>query len=145
MDGEEFKRIRSTLKLGAAALGHALGYEGSDANIARTVYRLESGRSIPKPIWRLMAMFGAFGVPVAWVGEVAQRKHSERPKWANEAVAPADYGQETIVDVAAKPAPPAPPPPPTDHGPAKTLSRSRRCVPAAVKAIADRAAGKREM
>jgi hypothetical protein len=56
MDGKEFKKIRvEHLKLSAAALGHALGYEGSDANIARTVYRLEAGRRpIPRPIGRLL-------------------------------------------------------------------------------------------
>jgi hypothetical protein len=42
MDGAAFKKIRVKLKLSAAALGHALGYRGADANIARTIYRLES-------------------------------------------------------------------------------------------------------
>jgi hypothetical protein len=64
MNGADFKKIRLKLNLRAAALGHALGYEGSDANIARTVYRLEAGRRpIPKPIGRLLEMFDAFGVP----------------------------------------------------------------------------------
>jgi hypothetical protein len=42
MDGAAFKKIRVKLKLSAAALGHALGYRGADANIARTIYPLES-------------------------------------------------------------------------------------------------------
>jgi hypothetical protein len=85
MDGKEFKKIRvEHLKLSAAALGHALGYEGSDANIARTIYRLESsGRRIPKPIERLLEMFKFFGVPWAWAGEVTHRKRE--PKWADRA------------------------------------------------------------
>jgi hypothetical protein len=64
MNGADFKKIRLKLNLRAAALGRALGYEGSDANIARTVYRLEAGRRpIPRPIGRLLEMFDAFGVP----------------------------------------------------------------------------------
>jgi len=64
MNGADFKKIRLKLNLRAAALCHALGYEGSDANIARTVYRLEAGRRpIPRPIGRLLEMFDAFGVP----------------------------------------------------------------------------------
>ena len=79
MDGQEFKRIRKGLKLSAAALGHALGYEGSDANIARTIYRLESGRPIPRPIGRLLEMFDAFGVPRAWAGEAGRDSRAGEP------------------------------------------------------------------
>lgn len=82
MTGEEFKRIRLKLKLSASALGHALGYEGSDANIARTIYRLEAGRPIPRSIGRLLEMFDAFGVPRAWAGETAQRQHAKQPQWS---------------------------------------------------------------
>jgi transcriptional regulator with XRE-family HTH domain len=131
MDGQEFKAIRKRLKLSAAALGHALGYEGSDANIARTIYRLESGRPIPRPIARLLEMFDAFGVPRAWAGETAQRKHEARPKWSGrpaganggttekiveirqrlaaelssrlQAAAPANHGPETADDMANRP------------------------------------------
>src|ERR1700730_849106 len=101
MDGQEFKRIRKGLKLSAAALGHALGYEGSDANIARTIYRLESGRPIPRPIGRLLEMFDAFGVPRAWAGEAAQRQHDARPKWsARPAGAARDGGAtERIIEI----------------------------------------------
>ncbi len=60
----------------------ALGYEGSGANIARTIYRLEAGRSILKPIGRLLEMFDAFGVPLAWAGERAERQHNDRPRWS---------------------------------------------------------------
>jgi hypothetical protein len=82
MNGADFKKIRLKLNLRAAALGHALGYEGSDANIARTVYRLEAGRRpIPRPIGRLLEMFDAFGVPRAWAGDVAQCQHSQQPRW----------------------------------------------------------------
>jgi hypothetical protein len=66
--------------VGTAALGHALGYEGSDANIARTIYRLEAGRSILKPIGRLLEMFDAFGGPLARAGERAERQHNARPQ-----------------------------------------------------------------
>jgi hypothetical protein len=84
MNGADFKKIRLKLNLRAAALGHALGYEGSDANIARTIYRLEAGRRpIPRPIGRLLEMFDAFGVPRAWVGDVAQCQHSQQPKWTS--------------------------------------------------------------
>ena len=85
MDGQEFKKIRQKLKLSAAALGHALGYEGSDANIARTIYRLEAGRCIGKPIGRLLAIFDALGVALAlgvvlaFAGERAERQHNDRP------------------------------------------------------------------
>src|ERR1700694_5604053 len=130
MDGQEFKKIRQKLKLSAAALGHALGYEGSDANIARTIYRLESGRPIPRPIGRLLEMFDAFGVPRAWAGETAQRQHNARPKWTVgrpagaaydggamerlreirnrlaaelEAVQTTSHGQETYVNMATRP------------------------------------------
>jgi hypothetical protein len=130
MDGQEFKKIRQKLKLSAAALGHALGYEGSDANIARTIYRLESGRPIPRPIGRLLEMFDAFGVPRAWAGETAQRQHHARPKWTVgrparaaydggamerlreirnrlaaelEAVQTTSHGQETYVNMAKRP------------------------------------------
>src|SRR5437588_8130946 len=98
MDGQEFKRIRQRLKLSAAALGHALGYEGSDANIARTIYRLESGRPIPRPIGRLLEMFDAFGVPRAWAGEAAQRQHDARPKWSARP-AGAARATERIIEI----------------------------------------------
>jgi hypothetical protein len=91
IDGAGFKRVRLRLKLSAAALGRALGYEGSDANIARAIYRLETGRPIRKPIGRLLEMFDAYGVPLAWAGEVAQRKHSERPNWTGPRPASAAY------------------------------------------------------
>ena len=81
MDGNEFKRIRHRLGLSAAALGHALGYRGSETNIARTIYRLESGRPVPRPIARLLVMFDAYGVPRAWAGETEQLRHNARPKW----------------------------------------------------------------
>jgi len=75
VNGADFKKIRLKLNLRAAALGHALGYEGSDANIARTVYRLEAGRRpIPRPIGRLLEMFDAFGVPRAWAGDGARSR-----------------------------------------------------------------------
>jgi hypothetical protein len=99
MDGQEFKRIRKGLKLSAAALGHALGYEGSDANIARTIYRLESGRPIPRPIARLLEMFDAFGVPRAWAGETAQRKHEARPKWSGRPPAANGGATARIVEI----------------------------------------------
>ena len=83
MDGDEFKRIRHRLGLSAAALGHALGYRGSETNIARTIYRLESGRPIPRPIAGLLVMFDAYGVPRAWAGETEQRRHNARPKWCD--------------------------------------------------------------
>jgi hypothetical protein len=97
MDGAEFRKIRSRLNLSAAALGHALGYEGSDANISRTVYRLETGRNVPKPIERLLKMFDEFGVPRDWVGEVAQRKHRSQPRWANFRPANAAANQAEII------------------------------------------------
>ena len=99
MDGQEFKRIRKRLKLSAAALGHALGYEGSDANIARTIYRLESGRPIPRPIARLLEMFDAFGVPRAWAGETAQRQHDARPKWSGRPAGANGGATERIVEI----------------------------------------------
>ena len=99
MDGQEFKRIRKSLKLSAAALGHALGYDGSDANIARTIYRLESGRPIPRPIARLLEMFDAFGVPRAWAGETAQRKHDARPKWSGRPPAANGGATARIVEI----------------------------------------------
>ena len=99
MDGQEFKRIRKGLKLSAAALGHALGYEGPDANIARTIYRLESGRPIPRPIARLLEMFDAFGVPRAWAGETAQRKHDARPKWSGRPPAANGGATARIVEI----------------------------------------------
>jgi len=74
MDGQEFKRIRHRLGLSAAALGRALGYSGSNANIARRIYRLESGRSIPLPVGRLLEMFDAYGVPPAWAAVTAQQQ-----------------------------------------------------------------------
>jgi hypothetical protein len=83
MNGQEFKKIRLKLKLSAAALGHALGYEGRDVNIARAIYRLEAGeRPIPTTTGRLLEMFNAYGVPRAWAGETAQRKHAARPQWS---------------------------------------------------------------
>src|SRR6516162_1066638 len=99
MDGQEFKQIRKRLKLSAAALGHALGYEGSDANIARTIYRLESGRPIPRPIARLLEMFDAFGVPRAWAGETAQRQHDARPKWSGRPAGANGGATERIVEI----------------------------------------------
>src|SRR5215470_7290807 len=99
MDGQEFKRIRNRLKLSATALGHALGYEGSDANIARTIYRLESGRPIPRPVARLLEMFDAFGVPRAWAGETAQRKHDARPKWSGRPPGANGGATERIVEI----------------------------------------------
>jgi transcriptional regulator with XRE-family HTH domain len=99
MDGQEFKAIRKRLKLSAAALGHALGYEGSDANIARTIYRLESGRPIPRPVARLLEMFDAFGVPRAWAGETAQRKHEARPKWSGRPAGANGGATEKIIEI----------------------------------------------
>ena len=78
MDGDEFKRIHHRLGLSAAALGHALGYRGSETNIARTIYRLESGRPIPRPIARLLVMFDAYGVPRAWAYRVRHGHEPER-------------------------------------------------------------------
>jgi transcriptional regulator with XRE-family HTH domain len=85
MDGQEFKQIRQKLGLSAAALGRALGYQGSDANVARTIYRLESGRQIPCPVKQLLLMFDAFGVPRAWVGKTARHQHNVGPKWCDHA------------------------------------------------------------
>jgi transcriptional regulator with XRE-family HTH domain len=99
MNGQEFKRIRKRLKLSAAALGHALGYEGSDANIARTIYRLESGRPVPRPIARLLEMFDAFGVPRAWAGETAQRQHDARPTWSGRPTGANGGATERIVEI----------------------------------------------
>ena len=83
MEGQQFKQIRQTLGLSAAALGRALGYQGSDANIARTIYRLESGRQIPRPVVHLLLMFDAFGVPRAWVGKPVRQNAG--PKWCDHA------------------------------------------------------------
>ena len=83
MEGQQFKQIRQNLGLSAAALGRALGYQGSDANIARTIYRLESGRQIPRPVVHLLLMFDAFGVPRAWVGKPV--RENAGPKWCDHA------------------------------------------------------------
>jgi transcriptional regulator with XRE-family HTH domain len=79
MDGQQFKQIRQELGLSASALGRALGYQGSDANVARTIYRLESGRQIPRPVVHLLLMFEVFGVPRAWVGKTIRQNAG--PKW----------------------------------------------------------------
>jgi transcriptional regulator with XRE-family HTH domain len=85
MNGHEFKQIRQKLGLSAAALGRALGYQGSDANVARTIYRLESGRQIPRPVMHLLLMFDAFGVPRAWVGKTVRHQNNAGPKWCDHA------------------------------------------------------------
>jgi hypothetical protein len=56
MDGQEFKRIRKGLKLSAAALGHALGYEGPDANIARTIYNIDLNQGVPSRVRSLACL-----------------------------------------------------------------------------------------
>jgi transcriptional regulator with XRE-family HTH domain len=90
MDGQRFKKIRHRLGLSAAALGRALGYSGSNANIARTIYRLESGRPIPRPVGRLLEMFDAYGVPRAWAAETAQRQRKARSKRSDHSTLEAD-------------------------------------------------------
>ena len=56
-------------------------HEGSDGSI-RTVYRLEAPRCIGKPIGRLLAMFEALGVLLAFAGERAERQHNDGPAWS---------------------------------------------------------------
>ena len=34
-------------------------------------------------VGRLREMFDAYGVPRAWTGETAQRKHAAQPKWSD--------------------------------------------------------------
>jgi len=66
MTGSELKEIRKTFGLSAAAMGRALGYSGSNANIASHVRRLERGaRSIPPAIGKLAEMFWREGIPWA--------------------------------------------------------------------------------
>src|SRR5262249_20172125 len=52
----------------------------SDASIARTIYRLDAGRFILKPIRRLHEMLHAFDVPLPCVGERTERQHSDKPQ-----------------------------------------------------------------
>ena len=66
MTAAELKATRQKLGLTALQLGLALGYSGSKAGIATTIYRLERGeREIPPCTARLAAMFARYGVPEA--------------------------------------------------------------------------------
>ena len=81
MDGSQLKAIRTQLNLTATELGHAVGYAGTDTNLAKAILRFESGsRTIPPAIGRLIEMFDMFGVPRGWAGARAQQKHET--KWA---------------------------------------------------------------
>jgi len=58
MKGADFKKIRLKLNLRAAALGHALGYEGSDANIAaelRALQQTAAEKNCPVNTTKLLA------------------------------------------------------------------------------------------
>ena len=66
MTGPELKEIRKTYGLSAAAMGRALGYSGSNANVASHVRRLERGaRPVPPVVGRLAEMFWLEGIPWA--------------------------------------------------------------------------------
>lgn len=66
MTGAKLKEIRKTYGLSAAAMGRALGYSGSNANIAAYLRRLERGaRPIPPAVGRLAEMFRREGIPWA--------------------------------------------------------------------------------
>jgi transcriptional regulator with XRE-family HTH domain len=81
MDGSQLKAFRTQLNLTPTELGHAVGYAGTDTNLAKAILRFESGsRTIPPAIGRLIEMFDMFGVPRGWAGAQAQQKHET--KWA---------------------------------------------------------------
>ena len=65
---------------GAARRPVLTRYEGSDPNI-RTIDRLKAGRSVRKPIGRLLVMLDAVGVLLAFAGERAERQHDDGPSW----------------------------------------------------------------
>jgi hypothetical protein len=44
-------------------------------------------------------MFDAFGVPRAWAGETAQRKHDARPKWSGRPAGANGGATEKIVEI----------------------------------------------
>jgi hypothetical protein len=48
----------------------------------RTIDRLEAGRSVRKPIGRLLVMLDAVGVLLAFAGERAKRQHDDGPSWS---------------------------------------------------------------
>ena len=54
--------MRKTFGLSAAAMGRALGYSGSSANIAAHLRRLERGAR-PIAVGRLAEMFWREGIP----------------------------------------------------------------------------------
>ena len=60
--------------------------------MARTIDRLEAPGFILKPIGRLIEMSDAFGVPLVWVGERAERQHDDGLQWSPDG-APAREGK----------------------------------------------------
>ena len=64
MTGGKLRKMRKTFGLSAAAMGRALGYAGSNANIAAHLRQLERGaRPIPAAVGKLAEMFWREGIP----------------------------------------------------------------------------------
>ena len=64
MTGGKLREIRKTFGLSAAAMGRALSYSGSNANIAAHLRQLERGaRPIPAAVGKVAEMFWREGIP----------------------------------------------------------------------------------